>query len=245
MKTNPENIGIPSPGRIFLTGGTGYIGRHLIPELLKQELEVFALTRRIVSPKSLAGCQIVLGDALNRNTFQAKVKEADTFVHLVGVSNPSPIKTSQFNRIDLKSVQEAVTAASETGITHFVYVSVAHPAPVMKTYWQVRRKCEEIIRESGLNATILQPWYVLGPGHRWPYTLLPIYRVLEKIPATADTCKRLGLVKLKEMIAALCFAIMTSSQGFRVIDVPGIRKLAGETSAEPEKQHLQLHSNKS
>jgi len=45
----------------------------------------------------------------------------------------------------------------------------------MKAYIAVREECEEIIQESGLNATILRPWYVLGPGHRWPYMLLPMY----------------------------------------------------------------------
>ena len=60
------------------------------------------------------------------------------------------------------------------GVQHFVYISVAHPAPMMKAYIEVRSQCEAMIRQSGMNATILRPWYVLGPGHRWPYLLLPI-----------------------------------------------------------------------
>jgi len=62
-------------------------------------------------------------------------------------------------------------------IKHFVYVSIARPAPVMKEYIQVRKECEEIITGSGLNASIIRPWYVLGPGHRWPYLLIPFYKI--------------------------------------------------------------------
>jgi hypothetical protein len=62
-------------------------------------------------------------------------------------------------------------AAVANRVQHFVYVSVAHPAPVMKAYVEVRMQCEE----SGLNTTILRPWYV--PGHDWPYLLKPGYRL--------------------------------------------------------------------
>src|SRR5215831_3423834 len=51
-------------------------------------------------------------------------------------------------------------------------------------------------------ATILRPWYVLGPGHRWPYLLVPVYALLRQIPATRAAAERLGLVTLGQMIAA-------------------------------------------
>ena len=62
------------------------------------------------------------------------------------------------------------SAAKCAGIRHFVYLSVAHPAPMMHAYIAVRTECEGGHRHrAGLNATILRPWYVLGPGHWWPY----------------------------------------------------------------------------
>ena len=84
-----------------------------------------------------------------------------------------------FASVDLASGASAVDAAKDAGVQHFVYVSVAHPAPVMKAYIEVRSQCEALIHRSGMNATILRPWYVLGPGHRWPYLLLPVYKLME------------------------------------------------------------------
>src|ERR1700682_4552244 len=127
---------------------------------------------------------------------------ADTFVQLVGVSHPSPAKAAEFRSIDLASARAGVEAARFAGVRHFIYVSVAHPAPVMKEYIAARSQAEEAIRASGLNATILRPWYVLGPGRRWPLALLPMYWVLGALPQTRDSARRLGLVTIEQMIAS-------------------------------------------
>jgi uncharacterized protein YbjT (DUF2867 family) len=57
---------------------------------------------------------------------------------LVGVSHPGPGKTLEFQSIDRTSALGAIEAARHVGIEHFVYVSVAQPAPVMRSYVEVR-----------------------------------------------------------------------------------------------------------
>ncbi|MGH7230261.1 MAG: hypothetical protein ACREJU_02755 [Nitrospiraceae bacterium] len=109
--------------------------------------------------------------------------------------------------MDLPSVQASLVAARASRISHLVYVSVAQPAPVMKAYIQVRAECEALIRASGLHATILRPWYILGPGHYWPVALLPIYRLMERVTPLRESAPRLGLVTVKEMVEALVWAI--------------------------------------
>jgi uncharacterized protein YbjT (DUF2867 family) len=104
-----------------------------------------------------------------------------------------------------------------------VYVSVAHPAPAMKSYIEARMEGEALIRDAGLNATILRPWYVLGPGHWWPVTLLPIYWLMERIPSTRERARQLGLVTLRQMTIALADAVDNPAKGERIVDVPGIR----------------------
>ena len=94
---------------------------------------------------------------------------------------------------------------------------------MMKPYIQVRSECEAMIRRSGMNATILRPWYVLGPGHRWAYLLLPIYKLKELLPSTRAGATRLGLVTLEQMCQALLLAVETPSQGVRIVEVPEIR----------------------
>jgi len=67
---------------------------------------------------------------------------------------------------------------------------------------------------------------VLGPGHRWPYALIPMYRLLERLPPTRETARRLRLVTRDEMIEALARAVETPSLGIQVKDVSSIRLAA-------------------
>ncbi|HXG48424.1 MAG TPA: NAD(P)H-binding protein [Methylomirabilota bacterium] len=209
--------------RTFVTGATGYLGRALLPALRDRGHEVRALVRPESKGRLTPGVEMVPGNALDHASFVEAVAPADTFVQLVGVSHPGPGKARQFLEIDLVSVRESVKAAQRAGIRHFVYVSVARPAPVMKAYQAVRAEGEEIIRASGLPATFLRPWYVLGPGHWWPYGMLPLYWAAELTPWTREGARRQGLVTLRQMTAALVEAVEHPPTGIRVVEVPEIK----------------------
>jgi len=148
-------------------------------------------------------------------------------VQLVGVPKPNPRKAAQFRAVDLVSARESAAAAQAAGAGHFVYVSVAHPASVMVAYQEVRKEGEAMVRATGIPATILRPWYVLGPGHRWPYLLLPFYWLLERIPPTREQALRLGMVTLDDMVAALVLAVENPPEGERIVAVPEIRGSRG------------------
>jgi uncharacterized protein YbjT (DUF2867 family) len=216
----------PEKHCVFVAGGTGYIGRPLIAELLRRGHEVRALARAGSANKLPAGATVVNGNALEASSYVAQIPPADTLVHLVGVAHPSPAKAAEFRAIDREAAFAAIAAASQAAVRHFVYLSVAHPAPVMKAYIAVRAECEARLRESGLNATILRPWYVLGPGHRWPYLLLPFYKLAEWLPSTREGARRLGLVTLEQMVAALVHAVENPATGIRVVEVPEIRQVS-------------------
>jgi hypothetical protein len=78
-----------------------------------------------------------------------------------------------------------------------------------------------------MNATILRPWYILGPGHRWPYALLPMYRLMELLPSTRAGARRLGLVTLAQMTRGLVQAVENPCCGVRIVEVPQIRHCSG------------------
>jgi uncharacterized protein YbjT (DUF2867 family) len=209
--------------QVFITGGTGYVGSRLIKALLDRRHEVSALTRAGSESKLPPGCTVVLGNALDGGSYGHRIATCDTFVQLVGVSHPSPAKARQFVEIDQKSAMEAIRVARQAGVGHFVYVSVAHPAPMMHAYIEARAACEAKLSVSGMNATILRPWYVLGPGHRWPYVLIPFYWLAERIPSKREAARRLGLVTVTQMVAALVMAVENPASGVRVVEVPQIR----------------------
>ena len=208
---------------VFVTGGTGYVGRPLINRLIERGHTVRALARRTSSAVLHSSAARVIGDALDPSTYAAGVAPADTLVHLVGTPRPSPAKAREFRDVDLVSVRAATEAAMRAHVSHFIYLSVAHPAPVMQAYIAVRQEGEALVRATGIPVTILRPWYVLGPGHRWPILLKPVYALFEILPATRDTARRLGLVTLDEMVAALAHAVEHPPERLRICGVPEIR----------------------
>lgn len=213
-----------SPHDVFITGATGYLGVALGRALAARGHTVRGLVRSGSALKLPRGVTPVVGNALAAATWSHAVRPSDTLVHLVGTPRPNPSKARAFEAVDLASIQASAAAAVAGGVRHFVYVSVAHPAPVMKAYIAVRSQGERLVRETRLPATILRPWYVLGPGHRWPYVLLPLYAILERIPRTAEGTRRLGLVTHTQMIAALVHAVENPPSGVRILEVPAIRR---------------------
>jgi uncharacterized protein YbjT (DUF2867 family) len=214
---------MPSTRTVFITGATGYLGRPLAARLLERGHRVRALVRPSSTNHLPAGCTAVAGDALDGASYAAGIAPADTFVHLVGVAHPSPAKAAQFRSIDLASAEIAAAQARAAGVRRFVYVSVAQPAPVMKAYLAARAAAESAIRTTGLDAVLLRPWYVLGPGHRWPILLRPLYALASLLPRTRPAARRLALVTLPQMLAALLRAVEDDTSGVQVVEVPAIR----------------------
>ncbi len=161
---------------------------------------------------------------MKENSYTESIRGCDTFIHLIGVAHPSPAKAAQFRAIDLPSIQVAVKAAREAGVRHFIYLSVAQPASMMQAFIAVRAEGEALIRASGMKATFVRPWYVLGPGHWWPYALVPFYWIAELLPPTRDSARRLGLITLAQMLNALVWSVENPPNDVQILDVPKIRE---------------------
>jgi uncharacterized protein YbjT (DUF2867 family) len=209
---------------VFVTGGTGYVGKPLIEALLARGHTVKALARAESASSLPSGATAVIGNALDGTSWTAHVSPADTFVHLIGTPHPSPLKAAEFHAVDLTSIRVATHAAASAGVQHFVYISVAHPAPVMHAFIEVRRQGEALVGASGIAATILRPWYVLGPGHRWPCLLIPLYALARQLPSTRDSAERLALLRRRDVVEAMVRSIESPPGGVQVLEAPHIKR---------------------
>ena len=215
-----------TPIDILVTGGTGYIGQHLIPLLIARGHRVRVLTREQSVSRVPGGAVAVAGDALSTESVAAALRPGDTVIHLVGTPHPSPSKADQFEKVDLVSIRETVSAAKKVGVAHLIYVSVAQPAPIMQAYLWVRTLGESMIREAGLTASIVRPWYVLGPGHWWPKLIQPLYKLADLIPPLRPMVERLGLLNIEQMVTAMAYAVENPPRNGerKIYDVPAIRR---------------------
>jgi nucleoside-diphosphate-sugar epimerase len=215
-----------TPLDILVTGGTGYIGHHLIPLLIVRGHRVRVLAREQSLDRVPSGAVAVAGNALDAESVAKALRPSDTVVHLVGTPHPKPSKADQFEKVDLVSIRSTVRAAQKVAIAHLIYVSVAQPAPIMQAFLWVRMLGETMIREAGLTASIVRPWYVLGPGHWWPKFLRPLYKLADLIPSLRPMVERLGLLNIEQMVTAMAYAVENPPRSGqrRIYDVPAIRR---------------------
>jgi len=230
----------PTPRDVTITGGTGYVGRPLGEALVARGHRVRVLARAASLSRVVDGATAVQGDALDAGSVERSLVAGATLVHLVGTPHPSPSKAAEFEAVDVASILASVRAASRARLPHLVYVSVAHPAPVMRAYVDARSRGEAAIVAAGLTATILRPWYVLGPGHRWPLIVLPLVALAERVPATRDSARRLGFVTLAQMVAALVHAVEHPPERGerRIVAVPAIRAASLNATVDAGEQVL-------
>lgn len=211
---------------IFITGGTGYIGRRLIKRLLDKGHHVKALVRAGSEKKLPPGCGFVAANAFEPLDFNGSIPEGCTFIQLLGVPHPGPSKKEQFRKIDLASAKASVMAAQMAGVGHFIYISVAQtPSGIMQAYQSCRAEAEAAISATGIPATFIRPWYVIGPGHYWPLLIQPLLTLLELFPATSVKAKAFRVVYLKQLLNMLIHAVEnTPAQGVRICEIDEIRK---------------------
>ncbi len=90
---------------VFVTGGTGSVGRPLIAALLDKGYSVHALGRPGAEAKLPQAALPVIGNALDASSFASAIPPAATLVPLVGTPHPNPTKVAEFRRVDLASIR--------------------------------------------------------------------------------------------------------------------------------------------
>jgi uncharacterized protein YbjT (DUF2867 family) len=156
---------------ILVTGGTGTLGRHVVPRLRDAGGDVRVLSRHRRSPGD--GVEFVTGDLATGEGVQAAVAGVGTVVHLAGSANG-----------DEEKARTLVRAASRVGVRHLVYISVvgANRIPVVSRvdramfgYFASKRAAERVVADSGL------PWTMLR-ATQFHDLLLMVARQLAKLP---------------------------------------------------------------
>lgn len=209
---------------VFITGGTGYIGRHLIKKLVALGYDVTAVVRKGSENKLPKGVRAIIADPFDASTFQKWIKKGSVFVQLLGVSHPTPHKKEWFGQIDLRSVKASADAAATVGVSHFIYISVAMmESKRMKDFQQVRKEGEAYIFAKGLRGTFIRPWYVLGAGHWWGALLFPVYAIAALRPKWKKKAKGFSLVTLNQMLKILLKAIESPAPQRRIVEVQHIK----------------------
>ena len=149
--------------RLAVTGGTGFVGSHLIDTALAAGHTVNALTRRDQSIRD--GLNWIPGSLEDRAALEALVEGADAVIHVAGVINSST--AAGFELGNVGGTLAMLAAATAGGVRRFVHVSsLAAREPKLSLYGASKAKAEELVYGSGLDWSIVRPPAVYGPGDK-------------------------------------------------------------------------------
>ena len=149
--------------RLAITGGTGFVGSHLIEIALAAGHRVKALTRRDQAP--LDNLDWIAGDLSSRDALEQLVDHADAVIHVAGTINAP--HSEAFEKGNVQGTLAMLAAATAGGVQRFVQVSsLAAREPKLSLYGASKCRAEDLVMSSGLDWAIVRPPAVYGPGDK-------------------------------------------------------------------------------
>ncbi len=163
---------------ILLTGGTGYVGSHLLGRLRKRGEPVRVLTRDPEKYRHLETGNVGLakGDVTNPESLHAAMQDVSTVVHLVAIIRERPGGIT-FERINYGGTVNVVEAAKAAGVQRIIHQSAlgARPDPQLP-YFDTKYRAEQYVQRSGLPFAILRPSVIFGEGDEFVNKLADLVR---------------------------------------------------------------------
>ena len=147
---------------LAVTGGTGFVGQHLLRMALAQNYDVRALTRGWKPPEDEIAW---IDGALDRpETLEKLCTGADAIIHVAGLISGSK---DAFEAVNVGGTAALIDAARKAGVRRFIHISsIAAREPELSNYGWSKARSERLIAASGLEWTIIRPPAVYGPGDR-------------------------------------------------------------------------------
>ena len=159
--------------RISVTGGTGFVGSHVIEVALAAGHEVRALTRRDQPHRDRL--EWISGDLADRDAIHRLVRDSDAVIHVAGVITASD--AAAFEAGNVTGTLAMLAAATAGGARRFVHVSsLAAREPRLSLYGASKARAEELVESSGLDWAIVRPPAVYGPGDKETLELFKMAR---------------------------------------------------------------------
>jgi uncharacterized protein YbjT (DUF2867 family) len=164
---------------ILVTGGSGFVGGHIVHELRLLELPVRCLVRdpRKASTLGAWGCELAEGDMTDPSSLGRAAEGVETVVHLVAIRQGS---RERFRRIMVEGTRDLLVAAKDAGVRRFVLMSALGTSGETKNlvpYYEAKWEMERQVRAAGIPFVIFRPSFIFAPDGG----ILPTFAKLAKL----------------------------------------------------------------
>jgi NADH dehydrogenase len=217
--------------RIVVTGGTGFIGREVVRELLETGTDSIVVTSRepgahdlwggrVEVIQAFAGDPVSLGRAFTR---------ADVVVHAIQFPNhpvETPRKGYTYLETDGRGTAIAASVARKLGVRRFVYLSGAGAGQDRKEPWfRAKDQAEKAIRDAGLEYVMLRPSWIYGRGDRSMNRFVTFCRLLPLVPVIGSGKTFVYPISVKDVARVAAAAVRREDMGAAVVELAGPERL--------------------
>lgn len=190
--------------KVFIAGGTGFVGEHLTAELLKRGHELILLSHA-GSGKVQPGSTLQQGDVTAPESYQQVMKGCDAVINLVGIIREFPARGITFERLHVEATAGMAQATQHAGVLRYIQMSaLGTRLDAVSGYHRTKWRGEEIVRGSGLAWTIFRPSLIFGPRDAFVNMLAGNLRLAPVMPTMGDGNYRLQPIHGNDV--ARCFA---------------------------------------
>ncbi len=153
---------------IFITGGTGFVGRHIIKLALKRGHNLTVLVRSKEKASQIFGqnkdLKFIKGDINDVDSMERGMKGCDSVIHLVGIIYEIKKRGATFEAVHLQGTLNVLEAINRVGIKRLLHMSALGARPEAKArYQKTKWAAEEAVKKSGLQWTVFRPTLIFGP----------------------------------------------------------------------------------
>jgi len=214
---------------ILVTGGTGFVGSHLIRRMRQEGIPVRAIVRDPGTARTLKdlGVDVVKGDIADTDSLEKATVGVERIIHLVGIIQEVPGATFQSVHVD--GTRNLLEAASKSNVRHFFYQSALGTRPNAKSeYHKTKWAAEELVRGSGIAYTILRPSLIYGPGDQFTIRLSQMIRFSPVLPIIGSGRSKVQPIFIDDVTACIVKTVTSDCCLNEIYEIGGPDQLTYE-----------------
>jgi NADH dehydrogenase len=227
---------------VLVTGGTGFVGREIVRELIASGHRVRSLSRGTHLRESP---EMPPGNVLDAASLPQAFAGVEAVIHLVGIISEFGEQT--FENVHVRGTQNVVSAAQQAGAKRFVHMSALGTRPnAVARYHQSKWAAEEIVRGSGLDWTIFRPSIIYGPGDGFVNLFAKIIRRSPIVPIMGDGESKFQPVTVESVATAFVKALAEPRAVHQTFDLCGaevftLNEIVDVILTVMQRRRLKLH----
>jgi uncharacterized protein YbjT (DUF2867 family) len=189
---------------IFIAGATGFVGGHLVEDLIEKGFKLKCLVRSDKAEGALSsrGVEIVRGDIQEPESLKGALQPEDLVIHLVGIIEEKGKAT--FQAVHVEGTANLAAEAKRAGVRHFFYQSaLGADSASWSGYLRTKAEAEQIVAQSGLSHTIFRPSLIIGPWDGFTKKLAEMIRLSPVLPIPGEGRSKFQPVYIKDWMRCL------------------------------------------